>query len=68
MFICLRQHPDDQKNKEPLPVLVYFHGGSFHYGGLEMEENGPDFLMTKDLILVNVRYRLSIFGKHQNFL
>lgn len=40
-------------------VIVYIHGGSYAYGGGAV---GPDFLLHQDNIVVNIQYRLGIFG------
>ncbi|KAI5645521.1 carboxylesterase family domain-containing protein [Phthorimaea operculella] len=48
---------------EPLPVMVYIHGGGFVYGhGTDDCNNGPEFLMEKDVVLVAINYRLGILG------
>ncbi|RWS28716.1 venom carboxylesterase-6-like protein, partial [Leptotrombidium deliense] len=44
-----------------LPVLVYFHGGEFNYGGKDYYE--PEYLLReKDIVLVTVNYRLGVLG------
>lgn len=43
----------------PLPVVVFFHGGSFMYGNATL---GPEYFMRADIILVSVQYRLGILG------
>ncbi|XP_031641091.1 venom carboxylesterase-6-like [Contarinia nasturtii] len=42
-----------------LPVLFYIHGGFFMSG---VGDQGPDFWMENEVILVTVNYRLGIFG------
>ncbi|XP_063834583.1 juvenile hormone esterase-like [Ostrinia nubilalis] len=45
-----------------LPVLFWIHGGSFSYGSGDADVHGPEYLMTKDVILVTINYRLHVFG------
>ncbi|XP_017781967.1 PREDICTED: esterase E4-like, partial [Nicrophorus vespilloides] len=42
------------------PIVVFFHGGAFLEGSSSLY--GPRFLMTEDIVLVTVNYRLGIFG------
>ncbi|KAI1292292.1 Venom carboxylesterase-6 [Halotydeus destructor] len=43
-----------------LPVVVYFHGGEFKYGGKDYYK--PDILLQQDIILVVPNYRLGVLG------
>ncbi|KAK4879934.1 hypothetical protein RN001_008080, partial [Aquatica leii] len=43
-----------------LPVLVWLHGGTFIFSGVN--DTGPDYLMEESIILVAVDYRLNVFG------
>ena len=52
------KHPGDSGAKRP--VLVWFHGGAFIFGGAALYR--PDFIMEEDVVLVVVQYRLNIFG------
>lgn len=47
---------------KPLPVMVYIYGGGFTEGTSGTELYGPDFLMQKDVILVNFNYRTGALG------
>ncbi|CAL8073630.1 unnamed protein product [Orchesella dallaii] len=49
-----------QSARPLLPVLVYFHGGSFTTGSADMY--GPKRFMRHDVILVTVNYRLGVLG------
>jgi len=49
--------------KEHLPVIFWIHGGAFYAGDGGIEENGPEFLMDQDVVLVTINYRLGAFGK-----
>lgn len=50
------------RKRNLLPVVVYFHGGSFRYGSADPSMLGPEYFMETDVILVTVQYRLNIFG------
>lgn len=47
---------------KPLPVMVWFHGGGFASGSGGVEHYGPDYLVTENVVLVTVNYRLGPFG------
>uniref|UniRef100_V5G2A7 Carboxylic ester hydrolase n=1 Tax=Anoplophora glabripennis TaxID=217634 RepID=V5G2A7_ANOGL len=51
-----------KENNEKKPVMVWVHGGGFLYGSNKSEYFGPDYLLTEDIILVSINYRLGIFG------
>ncbi|XP_033108954.1 cholinesterase 1-like, partial [Anneissia japonica] len=45
------------------PVMVWFHGGAFVVGTSSQPEFDPTVLsVVGDLIIINVNYRLGIFG------
>ncbi|ENN79424.1 hypothetical protein YQE_04068, partial [Dendroctonus ponderosae] len=44
------------------PVMFYIHGGGFVFGSSRPGIHGPKFLMTKDVVLVTINYRLGILG------
>eukprot|EP00755_Sulcionema_specki_P014903 Sspe_Gene.57943::Locus_31787_Transcript_1_1_Confidence_1.000_Length_864::g.57943::m.57943/K03929/pnbA; para-nitrobenzyl esterase len=45
----------------PLPVMVYFHAGEFHYGSSnDLENNFPYF--SRDILLVTPNARIGPFG------
>lgn len=50
------------RKRSLLPVVVFFHGGSFRYGSADPSTLGPEYFMETDVILVTVQYRLNIFG------
>uniref|UniRef100_A0A0P4WCJ5 Carboxylic ester hydrolase n=1 Tax=Scylla olivacea TaxID=85551 RepID=A0A0P4WCJ5_SCYOL len=52
--------PVPSENEEPLPVLVFLHGGGFFAGGMDYY-NGY-VLMNEDVIMVLVQYRLGVLG------
>ncbi|XP_064213262.1 alpha-esterase like protein E1 isoform X1 [Tribolium castaneum] len=44
------------------PVLFWIHGGAFLNGSGGTEMYGPDFLITQDVVVVTINYRLGILG------
>ncbi|KAI4462857.1 carboxylesterase [Holotrichia oblita] len=49
-------------NSTKKPVMIYIHGGGFMTGDSTGTIAGPAFLMTKEVILVTIQYRLGVFG------
>lgn len=47
----------DVRNTTLLPVLVFIHGGSFVTGFGDPGTYGPEYLVTKGVILVTFNYR-----------
>lgn len=47
---------------EKKSVLIFFHGGAWVNGDASDLIYGPDFLLSQDIVLVTVQYRLGIFG------
>ncbi|KAL0831191.1 hypothetical protein ABMA28_002050 [Loxostege sticticalis] len=47
---------------QPLPVMVWIHGGSFYTGSGNSDFYGPEFFMAHDVILVTFNYRLEVLG------
>ncbi|KAL7916639.1 Alpha/Beta hydrolase protein [Trichoderma velutinum] len=60
LSIIAPPHPLDQNKK--LPVLVWFHGGAFVSGGGDLDCYSPWGLAKRGVVVVNVTYRLGIFG------
>ncbi|CAH0393540.1 unnamed protein product [Bemisia tabaci] len=54
--------PVSNPSKSLRPVMVFIHGGGFQSGSADSNIYGPDFLITKDIVLVTINYRLNIFG------
>ncbi|XP_072384446.1 juvenile hormone esterase-like isoform X1 [Diabrotica undecimpunctata] len=44
------------------PVMVFIHGGGFVMGSNETMTYGPEYLMTEDIVLVTITYRLGLLG------
>ena len=56
----LSQKPSDVADKPLLPVMFFIHGGAFYMGTyLGM---GPKELLEKDVVLVEIQYRLGPLG------
>ncbi|XP_063220688.1 esterase E4-like isoform X7 [Bacillus rossius redtenbacheri] len=49
-------------NSTLLPVMVWIHGGSLIIGSGNSVNYGPDFLVSKNIVLVTLNYRLGILG------
>ncbi|KOB74303.1 Juvenile hormone esterase-related protein [Operophtera brumata] len=45
-----------------LPILVFIHGGAFQSGAGLTDILGPEYMLTKKVILITFNYRLNIFG------
>jgi len=50
------------ENVTNLPVMVFIFGGAFSGGSAVETVYGPDYLLTKDVILVVPNYRVAAFG------
>lgn len=46
-----------------VPVMVYIHGGGFVMGAASEYYNGQDLLMSKEVLLVTLNYRLGVLGR-----
>ncbi|RZB41186.1 COesterase and/or Abhydrolase 3 domain containing protein [Asbolus verrucosus] len=53
--------PDEQH--ELRPVMVWIHGGGFTCGSNSSEFYGPEFLITSNVVIVTINYRLGLLGK-----
>ncbi|KAI5711203.1 hypothetical protein M8J75_015025 [Diaphorina citri] len=47
---------------EKLPVLVWIYGGAFQMGDSGNMTYGPYYLMDRDVVYVNLNYRLGVLG------
>ncbi|XP_063375066.1 acetylcholinesterase-like [Cydia amplana] len=62
---CLRINvyvPEESNSDSLLPVMVFIHGGDFRRWNSNRDTYGPDFLVTKGVILVTFNYRLGAYG------
>jgi para-nitrobenzyl esterase len=48
--------------KKPLPVMVWIYGGGFQGGGASEPRQDGEALARKGVIVVNMNYRLGVFG------
>ncbi|KAJ8910437.1 hypothetical protein NQ315_016982 [Exocentrus adspersus] len=44
------------------PVMVWIHGGAYLSGSNRTSMYGPEFLLTQDIVLVSINYRLGALG------
>lgn len=44
------------------PVMVWIHGGGFVAGSGKTDLYGPDYLISEDVVVVTINYRLGVFG------
>lgn len=52
-----------KKPAQPMPVMVWIHGGGFIVGqGSYTSEDGQRLAQRKDVVVVAINYRLGIFG------
>ncbi|XP_063830897.1 esterase FE4-like [Ostrinia nubilalis] len=54
--------PLHNSQSSPLPVMVFIHGGGFIKGSSTKSIYGPDYLMSKGVVLVTINYRLNVEG------
>ena len=45
------------------PVMVWIHGGGFYMGSGNSNLYGPDHLVSEDVVLVTINYRLGALGQ-----
>jgi len=50
------------KSVQKRPVIVYIHGGAFVSGGASCDVYDGEEISRKDVVYVNLNYRLGIFG------
>ncbi|KAF5273122.1 hypothetical protein FQA39_LY07612 [Lamprigera yunnana] len=50
------------RNTELKPVMVWIYGGGFISGSSSCAVYGPEFLITKEVVIVTFNYRGGIFG------
>ncbi|KAK5645311.1 hypothetical protein RI129_006611 [Pyrocoelia pectoralis] len=59
---CLFLNVYTPELSKPKPVMFYIHGGAFTMGPGNKELHGPDFLISQDVLVVTINYRLGILG------
>lgn len=55
-----------RKIDTPKPVMVSIHGGGFCRGSGTRRAYSADYLITRDVILVSINYRLLVLGSVYN--
>ncbi|XP_047990815.1 juvenile hormone esterase-like [Leguminivora glycinivorella] len=60
--LYLNVYTPELEPANPLPVMVYIHGGAFKSGSGNDDFYGPDFLVKQGVILVTINYRLEVLG------
>ncbi|XP_053994650.1 esterase FE4-like [Hylaeus volcanicus] len=59
---CLYLNVYTNSLNQSKPVIFWIHGGSFKSGAGSFKIIRPDYLITKDVVVVTVTYRLGAFG------
>ncbi|KAI2474067.1 hypothetical protein C4B38_000154 [Diabrotica virgifera virgifera] len=60
LHVFTRKLPSEETKLKP--VMVFIHGGGFLAGFHETKTYGPEYLMTEDIVLVTITYRLGLLG------
>ncbi|XP_030753702.1 uncharacterized protein LOC115880581 [Sitophilus oryzae] len=55
-----------ENSTELKPVMVWIHGGSFTSGSGSPTIYGPEFILTEDVVVVSINYRLGLLGFIRN--
>ncbi|XP_074040437.1 juvenile hormone esterase-like isoform X2 [Leptinotarsa decemlineata] len=50
------------RNSTLKPVMVWIHGGGFIGGTNDPKTFGPEYIITKDVVLVSIHYRVGFLG------
>ncbi|XP_075982676.1 juvenile hormone esterase-like [Anticarsia gemmatalis] len=48
--------------KPGLPIYVFIHGGGFQQGSGNSDLYGPEYLVSKGIIVITFNYRIGVFG------
>ncbi|KAG5864740.1 hypothetical protein JTB14_003391 [Gonioctena quinquepunctata] len=51
-----------QEDSKLKPVMVWIHGGAFTLGSNSPKMQGPEYIMTEDVVMVSINYRLGYLG------
>lgn len=60
--LYLNVYTPNMSPPQPLPVMIWIHGGGFCCGSGNDDIYGPDYLIRNGVILVTINYRLEILG------
>lgn len=44
--------------------MFFIHGGGYTLGSSDIKVYGPDLLVSKDVVVVTLNYRLNILGEY----
>lgn len=58
---CLQLNVFTKNTTASVPVIVYIHGGAFIVG-TGIDQGGPHHLMDRNVVVVNINYRLGALG------
>lgn len=58
---CLQLNVFTKNTTGSVPVIVYIHGGAFEVG-TGIDQGGPHHLMDREVVVVNINYRLGALG------
>jgi arylformamidase len=56
--------PDSNSSGRKLPVLIHIHGGGWKTGDKKIQRKHGDFYSSKDIIFININYRLTPEVQH----
>ncbi|XP_053674412.1 uncharacterized protein LOC128724715 [Anopheles nili] len=63
LFLNVYRPKSIDTDEQPLPVMVFIHGGGYFSGSADPQLYGPErILATRRVILVTFQYRLGVFG------
>lgn len=48
---------EDESQQKGLPILVFVHGGGFAFGSGNSDVYGPEYLVSKGIIVITFNYR-----------
>nr|XP_022919024.1 esterase FE4-like [Onthophagus taurus] len=60
--LYLNVYTRSKSNKNLKPVMVWIHGGSYVFGSGNKNYYSPEYFLDKDMVVVNINYRLGVFG------
>ncbi|XP_063895851.1 juvenile hormone esterase-like [Helicoverpa armigera] len=55
-------HHLNNRTKKGVPILVFIHGGGFQSGSGDTDLQGPEYLVSKGIMVVTFNYRINVFG------
>lgn len=61
LYLNVYTPPDALETDNPLPVMVYIHGGAYYIGG-SFRSHGFQTFVSRGAVVVAMQYRLGLFG------